>query len=527
MGVLPQRYSAPIDKRLRRSGARRPGSGFPSGPVTGDLFYETDTKILWVWDGAAWQNVSAGGGGFTSPGIELYNPSSTPYIDWHRAANPAGDGGADFNMRLINDANNVLRISSASGVDTATGGRLHVGNAWMGSSPPHGAAGWAGFGHQNRLASNDYQFLANSNGDVIVNSTTQVRLFFNGATERININGTCVDVLGGLLAMNDGVIRWRQSSDSNHRTEYQGGVDAVNHTMNSNIRFASTSQYVAQITVAGEIIARLQDGNSRTRLGSWPGNGIFGGLFNEIRLGQNGGHYMHMASASDDNTFITCNSGGSSGAGTVHFRLGNNGSTVMTVGNNNGGVSANLNICMALPQIGGNGMIWAAASGQVGHNGSSARYKKNLRRLKDTPEPDAGEDSPIFKMTPRRFNWRQWSKESPIGMVNGDEYNERFPNGVAGLIAEEVFEIAPDAVVWKAAKPEWHWKEGDAMPETGEDGNPVIYKPAEEEEITGLDTDRLLAYLVDAIQHTKEKSDHHKEEIKLLKEEIKNLKKAK
>lgn len=34
-------------------------------------------------------------------GVELYHPSSTPYIDFHTAANPAGDSNADYRWRMI------------------------------------------------------------------------------------------------------------------------------------------------------------------------------------------------------------------------------------------------------------------------------------------------------------------------------------------------------------------------------------------------------------------------------------------
>lgn len=36
-----------------------------------------------------------------SPGIELYHPTSTPYIDFHAGANPAGDSNADYKSRII------------------------------------------------------------------------------------------------------------------------------------------------------------------------------------------------------------------------------------------------------------------------------------------------------------------------------------------------------------------------------------------------------------------------------------------
>ena len=43
-------------------------------------------------------------------GLELYQSASTPYIDFHQAASPAGDSNADYNVRLINDASGYLRF---------------------------------------------------------------------------------------------------------------------------------------------------------------------------------------------------------------------------------------------------------------------------------------------------------------------------------------------------------------------------------------------------------------------------------
>jgi hypothetical protein len=55
-----------------------------------------------------------------TPGLELYNPTSTPYIDFHRAANAAGDSNADYNVRLINNAANQLELD---------GGKFVIGTA--------------------------------------------------------------------------------------------------------------------------------------------------------------------------------------------------------------------------------------------------------------------------------------------------------------------------------------------------------------------------------------------------------------
>lgn len=124
----------------RRVGARRPGPIAPKGESMGDIWYDTANKILKVWNGTFWQNV--GGGGIVPgtsafyDGIELYQPSSTPYIDFHRAANPAGDGSADYNMRLINSASGTLRLTGGSFAITSGGllvenGQMWITNGWL------------------------------------------------------------------------------------------------------------------------------------------------------------------------------------------------------------------------------------------------------------------------------------------------------------------------------------------------------------------------------------------------------------
>lgn len=524
-----------LNTNVRRVGSRRPGPTAPNGESLGDLWYDTSALALKVWNGTAWVGVASSGGGglsYITPGLEIYHPASTPYIDFHRAADPAGDSNADFNIRFINDADNVLRLSTLSAVNSNTGGRLHIGNAFIGSHPVHGGGNWAAFGHQNRLATGDYQYMANTDGDTLINSggIGRIRMFINGASERMLADLNAVH-WSSILAMRDNVIHLRAWNDTNHRIEYQSGVDATNHTMNSNIRFASTSVYVAQITVGGEIIARLQDGNSRIRLGSWPPNGVFGGIYNQIRLDNNNNHYMLMTSNSDDDMYTSA----SGGNGAILWRRPNNGLTHASLGINNRGMSTVDTFDLAIPALGGGNTMNVQANGnwQVGWIASTGKFKKNVRLLRETPELDAAEHNPIFKMKVKRFNWKQdeldpkrgWQGK---GVANGDELNALFPNGVVGLIVEEIEDLAPDCVIhggkdeepWDVTNPE-HGKLPWIDPDTGK---PATHMPGWPHGPIGIDNDRLIAYVIDATQHLKEENDLGKLEIKALKEEIKKIK---
>jgi hypothetical protein len=119
------------DNGTLRTGARRTGPTPPNGETVGDLWYDTSVKALKVWNGASWFSVG-GEGTYANTsrfdeGLELYQPSSTPYIDFHRGANPAGDSNADYSIRLMNDSNDRLSIYAGGGGDSAfvyLGGRI-------------------------------------------------------------------------------------------------------------------------------------------------------------------------------------------------------------------------------------------------------------------------------------------------------------------------------------------------------------------------------------------------------------------
>ena len=49
------------DNGTLRVGARIPSNTFPKGEVTGDIFYDTVTKILWTWNGTNWDPIGGSG----------------------------------------------------------------------------------------------------------------------------------------------------------------------------------------------------------------------------------------------------------------------------------------------------------------------------------------------------------------------------------------------------------------------------------------------------------------------------------
>lgn len=77
-------------------------------------------------------------------GLELYHPSSTPYIDFHRGADPAGDANADYSVRLILEAAGRLAVQ---GNVRMTG---QVNCDWTGGDPLRVSGGAAGVAYEAR-----------------------------------------------------------------------------------------------------------------------------------------------------------------------------------------------------------------------------------------------------------------------------------------------------------------------------------------------------------------------------------------
>jgi hypothetical protein len=249
-------------------------------------------------------------------------------------------------------------------------------------------------------------------------------------------------------------------------------------------------------------------------IGAWPTNNNYCVLAQRwITDNVNSAQYNLISSNSnvDQNTFFGL--GNNTGNPRSFFwRDGFNGSTWMTLGFSLASTPSTVTLQAGLPPLGGGNTVNIQAGGnlQLGYVSSSLAHKVNVRTLKETPEPDSGADNPVFKMRPVRFNWRH-DPEGVNGVVNGETANARHPNGLVGLIAEELHEVAPDAVLWGEGSEEVHLLPPDhpdfkgplpeSHPETGEW---VLHRPAVAPKITGIDHDRIVAYLVDAVQHLNE-----------------------
>lgn len=486
------------DNGTLRVGNRLPSTTPPKGEVVGDIWYNTSTLVLYVWDGTTWIPL----GGSSSSGLWYYDAPND-------AIAPSENVELLDKTLFLRGANdNCHRIRYASGTQGDLGsmdGPAILANG-RGALFASGCGGglW-------RLAWD------NANDVVYIRSHISV-----GPVGAHFVDPESITTGGNGAGSHSG-ISMRSRSDSNIRW--------VEYPDSDQLRFWRNGSERVWFNEDGSVLTCHWDTNSSLKIGRWHANGAYGVIASRVEIESvNAAQYYMIGSRTDNNMFL----GFRADPGSVFIRCANNGATVATFGNTNQGTGNDLNICLALPPIGGIVTQWSAGSHQFGYTPSAVRNKEKIRTLRETEDLDAGEHNPIFKLRPIRHKWKKWTHPGSPGLVNADEINSRHPNGVVGLLAEEVFEICPDAVHVKEAKPEWHWQEGDPLPETDKDGKPVLYKPAEPESIIGLDSDRLLAYVIDAVQFSKEEAilakeeaTALKEELKLIKEEIKNMKKDK
>lgn len=152
------------------------------------------------------------GGAAFSPGIELYNPSSTPFVDFHRAANPAGDSSADYNMRIINDASGILSV---------LGGKLQVDAAARMGQSGYGS-NYAAFGYGAiGIATTTYAFMQEAGGEIYVNSNVRGSLR-NGNNEKLAWAST-----GVLIPQTP--LYFKTMGDNAHRLQYYAPGDFMEY----------------------------------------------------------------------------------------------------------------------------------------------------------------------------------------------------------------------------------------------------------------------------------------------------------
>lgn len=182
---------------------------------------------------------------------------------------------------------------------------------------------------------------------------------------------------------------------------------------------------------------------------SWVGGvGVWAAWAHQANIGVSGSYALLQGSSpGDPNTYLNAMSGGS-----VYIRNNNSDLARFVL---SGGL-ADVRILAGLPALsGGVGLVIVPGSEQIGTVPSTQRYKENIQDLQ------GGADNPVWKMRPVKFQYT--GEVTPDGEPSAPE---------AGLIAEELFSVAEDAVALDAQ------------------GRPFTLKPFP-----------LLAYLVDAVRY--------------------------
>lgn len=379
-----------------------------------------------------------------SDGLELYHSGSTPYIDFHRAANPAGDSNADYNIRLINNATNYLSIQCSAGADTAVlrdmavidfpdtlrdnkidlyGGSYVIG---VRSGEFYMKSGGNNFGFESPPGSWAMRYANEVNGTErglrIMNSLhTSGETYTNGWFRQLTSgNGYYHQVHGGGWYMIDGLFR-----------------------------IYGDKEIYTNNKVRGQI-ARMGDG-------IWGdhatfGHNNYGPASDYCGLLQRWDSMVWLRSNNEINMYV-------SGVDIMRFKNSGGWSEITAVWP--------MNLCGTAAHVGGD---MGGNRRQLGACSSSARWKTGIV---DLPKKVRGDHNPVFSMKPRRFFWREDLKTG-----NGAEVNKWRPEGSTGLITEEIVEVAPEAVS----------REYDGTP-------------------TAPDMYAFFAYLVDAVQYLKTRLD--------------------
>lgn len=373
-------------------------------PVSGDPVWimQNGTDMLVVG------KTKTGAGGTQSAsifgdGLELYHSASTPYIDFHRAANPAGDSNADYNIRFINDATDTIHIAAGSG---GRWGHFHIGNTPNACVGAYGwDSNWAHFGcHEAFAASNGYAFMSHSGGDTIVSGRGTTYIRAQSAADRMTFNNEChtsvrLNVTGGIMVWSDWV---RVRNSEGLYFENRGG-------------------------------GWNMPGNDWVE--SYPGgkNVYSGGI---IRAGD---AYIQTWANAGGHAVISC-WGAANSKGWMVRNDGNSWAMYETqffCRGNDGGDYFNFyrfgDIRLNVPTVPpGDPDLRIANSHQLLRNASNRRLKKNIRPITEEPNP-------VWDIEPVLYHWKDDARE------HGHRFNQRHPKGCPGFIAEDLYDVAPSA----------------------------------------------------------------------------------
>lgn len=470
--LTPQSGGATDNDNIRRLGPRRPTPVAPGGPIIGDLWYNTTDLTLRAWNGSIWQVI--GGSESIMPPARV-GPSPV-------GAYGSGYASFDHTGRAYTSPNNYVLLADVTNsfLNAPAGGGvfLRIANSTRVSVTDGGVITYGAAAAEVLVA--DTNTVRSNYGFSMPQLANLYLRGFGDTNHRIIVpavaltHSTAFNVDGPVIV---GFNNWILATGSN--THWQQCI------------YANGIQIYGKLGVGNGTSDNVVNNFESITLGN-AGSGITMSQRSRVADDQVNRVVIY---ANNDEMYFWQNSD------MVRFAQ-----------------FGNVHIPMDLPNLGAaTAVVFTNGGGsrQLGINTSSGKHKENIKTLKNTSDLDSGQHNPVFKMRPVRFTWKQREYHGGPGVVDAKTMNDLHPNGVTGLIAEEVREVAPDAALVIPAKPEWHYNpDTDPKPELDYHGEPILYRPAIPETVQSVDNDRLIAYLIDAVQHLKEELDNLKEKFR-------------
>lgn len=357
--------------------------------------------------------------------INLYDNSYSLGVRSHTfLLRTGGTSGSSVFLFEKADGTALVRINP-NGLLTA-GAALD--GAYIGEHPIHTL--YAAFGHVGFTGSTTgYCLLQNSAGTSILNAET-------GQTLSLRVGGsTKMNLAADITSLDEHYFdSWVRSNTSGRGWYHQlhGGGWMMDDAL-------GPKSYGSKPVFAGNAI-----------FGQWPGNSNYSLFTHPSIWGTTASGFLVF---NNRDTWADC-------GGTNGFKITHHGAADSVRFRRIGGWTEIITPSW-LPELTGGQNLWQVNQSQIGRQPSHFASKMDIR-----PNPRAGAANPLWRWKVHNYRW------DPDRVGNADAENARNPEGITGLVADEVHATAPDAVTMDA-----------------------FGKPA------SFDSFALLAYIVDALQY--------------------------
>lgn len=380
------------------------------------------------------------GGVMTSPGLELYHPSSTPYIDFHSAASPAGDSNADYNIRLINDATGQLSV---------LGGKLVINGTALQGTPGRNYFKDSEVSAGNGLRVGGawgYYGIYSESGDVVVGSATGIVRFNNESTY---LDGNGLTIKGRNYVGVSGA----------HGTLFAQFSHSAFWNTNA-YGYMQSSDGSVYISSSGTTYLRINNSTKAT----WSGSEFYVGDGSNMRFQA---YRFDQLGNWDVTAILSHSAGGSSGT-----RL-----SMWDEGHNAAGIWQYWGSGAYMEHRNWNNSAWGPIWASAFTVNSQAAHKEGIVPLRTQQGGSLREKA--RKLKPVHFKWDQNKRHGPADASKptqrGKQLRKNEDSGWFGLVVEDVEALFPEAVVYD--QPTRHtggWKDDDPLVPTGLDVMSVV-----------------------------------------------------